>query len=262
MTDQASAVTGKAAAAPTTVAGYLLDRLSSLGVGHVFGVPGDYDLALLDVVLEHPGIEWIGTVTELGAAYAADGYARLAGFGALITTFGVGELSAIDGVAGSYAEYVPLVHVAVGPSEAMERTGAIVHHTAGDGDYGRFARAHEQVTCARAVLRAGNAVAEIDRVLSTAIRERRPVYLRVPSDVAAAPAVPPAGPLTVTGEDGVDEASLGAFLAAAGARLVAASSVAVLAAFLVDRFGARDELAALLAAGHLPDLLQGRSPAD
>jgi indolepyruvate decarboxylase len=252
MTDHASAVTGKPAVAPTTVAGYLLERLSSLGVRHVFGVPGDYDLAMLDVVLEHRSIKWVGNVTELGAAYAADGYARLAGFGALITTFGVGELSAINGVAGSYAEYVPLVHVAVGPSEAMERAGALVHHTAGDGNYGRFARAHEQVTCAHAVLRADNAAAEIDRVLSAAIRERRPVYLRLPSDVAAAPAPPPIGPLTAADEDGVDEASLEAFLAAAAARLAGASSVAVLADFLVDRFGARNELAALLAAGRFP----------
>ena len=36
--------------------------------------------------------------------HAADGYARIKGIAALITTFGVGELSAINGIAGSYAE--------------------------------------------------------------------------------------------------------------------------------------------------------------
>jgi len=157
--------------APMTVTDYLLHRLSSLGVRHLFGVPGDYNLALLDTVLAYPDVEWVGTANELGAAYAADGYARTVGFGALLTTFGVGELSAINGVAGSYAECVPLVHIAVSATQAMEHAGAIVHHTAGDGDFDRFARAHAQVTCAHAVLRPDNAAEEIDRVLSTALRK-------------------------------------------------------------------------------------------
>ena len=236
--------------APMTVTDYLLHRLTSLGVRHLFGVPGDYNLALLDTVLAHPDIEWVGTANELGAAYAADGYARTVGFGAVLTTFGVGELSAINGVAGSYAEYVPLVHIAVSPTQAIERAGAVVHHTAGDGDFERFARAHEQVTCAHAVLRPDNAADEIDRVLSTAIRESRPVYLRLPADVALAPVRAPGDPLATNVAP--NETNLAAFLAAARCRLSGASTVAVLADFLVDRFRARDELAELLAAGDFP----------
>ena len=45
--------------------------------------------------------------TEQGAGYAADSYARLRGLGALVTTFGVGELSALNAIAGAYAESVP-----------------------------------------------------------------------------------------------------------------------------------------------------------
>ena len=39
---------------------------------------------------------------ELNAAYAADGYARVKerSLGVIITTFGVGELSAMNGIAG------------------------------------------------------------------------------------------------------------------------------------------------------------------
>ena len=39
---------------------------------------------------------------ELNAAYAADGYARVKnqGLGVVLTTFGVGELSATNGIAG------------------------------------------------------------------------------------------------------------------------------------------------------------------
>ncbi|MCI2420113.1 thiamine pyrophosphate-dependent enzyme [Saccharopolyspora sp. K220] len=236
--------------ASTTVAEYLLQRLVFLGVRHVFGVPGDYNLALLDIVLAHPDIDWVGTAGELGAAYAADGYARTAGFGALLTTFGVGELSAINGVAGSYAERVPLVHLAVGPAEAAERAGAVMHHTAGDGDYERFARAHGPVTCAQAVLRPTTAATEIDRVLTTAIRESRPGYLRLPSDVASALVEPPTERLALSA--GVDEDSFAAFLDVAGERLAEARTVTVLADFLVDRFHARAELIRLLEAGRFP----------
>ena len=94
-----------------TVGDYLADRLVEAGVDHVFGVPGDYTLALLDHIVDHAELSWTGCTNELNAGYAADGYARLRGIGALITTFGVGELSAINALAGSFAEHVPVVHI-------------------------------------------------------------------------------------------------------------------------------------------------------
>ncbi|MDR2994195.1 MAG: alpha-keto acid decarboxylase family protein, partial [Bacillus cereus] len=67
-----------------TVSTYLLDRLKELGIEHIFGVPGDYNLAFLDDVLAHEHLKWIGNCNELNAAYAADGYARIKGIAALI----------------------------------------------------------------------------------------------------------------------------------------------------------------------------------
>ncbi len=231
-----------------TITEYLLSRLRELGVDHLFGVPGDYNLVLLDDVLDTPGMEWVGTAAELGAAYAADGYARVRGFGALLTTFGVGELSAINGVAGSFAERVPLLHLTVGPAQAMEDAEAVVHHTAGDGDFSRFARAHESVTCAQGVLRADNAAAEIDRVLIAALGERRPGYLRMPSDVGRLRVPAPRQPLPRPEPD-VDAAELARFVDVARDRVATAGSMAVLADFLADRFGARKELEELVSIG-------------
>lgn len=51
----------------------------------------------------------MGNSNELNASYAADAYSRIKGLGALITTFGVGELSAANGIAGAYAELAPVV---------------------------------------------------------------------------------------------------------------------------------------------------------
>lgn len=81
-----------------TIGDYLLLRLKQIGVKHIFGVPGDYNLEFLDQIYAHDGIDWIGTCNELNASYAADGYARINGIGTLVTTFEVGELSAINGL--------------------------------------------------------------------------------------------------------------------------------------------------------------------
>ena len=91
-----------------TVAEYVVKRLSDLGVDKVFGVPGDYSFPIDDAIEVCPTLEWIACANELNAAYAADGYARLKGAAILSTTYGVGELSAINGVMGSKAHRLPV----------------------------------------------------------------------------------------------------------------------------------------------------------
>ncbi|MFF3564891.1 alpha-keto acid decarboxylase family protein [Streptomyces sp. NPDC002574] len=234
-----------------TVGDYLLTRLAELGIRHLFGVPGDYTMAFLDHVVAHDRIRWVGNANELNAAYAADGYARVRGAGALVTTYGVGELSAINGIAGAYAEYVPVIHIVGGPSTAARQSGVLLHHTLGDGDDRHFLRAHAEVTVAQAYLTAGNALAEIDRVLVTSRRERRPGYLLLPADVAATPAEPPDRPLSVP-EPEASARVLERFTDAARTELAGAGTVGLLADFLVDRFGAQAEVAELVAAGQIP----------
>jgi len=85
------------------VADYVLTRLSQLGIDRIFGVPGDYAFSIDDAAERVPGLSWVGCANELNAAYAADGYARIRGAAMLSTTYGVGELSAINGVMGSKA---------------------------------------------------------------------------------------------------------------------------------------------------------------
>jgi TPP-dependent 2-oxoacid decarboxylase len=178
-----------ATATTTTVGSYLATRLVQLGVTHLFGLPGDYNLTLLDELLAVDGINWSGSTNELNAAYTADGYARVGRRpGALVTAHGVGELSAINGIAGSFAEDVPVVHIVGMPSRAAMKLRAPLHHTLLDGDFLRFERIYREVTAAQAVLlHPLMAAQEIDRVLVTALNNSKPVYLGVPSDVASAP---------------------------------------------------------------------------
>lgn len=226
-----------------SVADYLLDRLSQCGVEHLFGVPGDYNLQFLDHVIDSPVIRWVGCANELNASYAADGYARCKGFAALLTTFGVGELSAMNGIAGSFAEYVPVLHIVGAPCSAAQQKGELMHHTLGDGELRHFFKMSEPITAAQAILTEQNACYEIDRVLSVMRRERRPGYLMLPADVAKKPAIPPVSVFTDELLP-LDHACLQAFREAAEARLATSQRTALLADFLVLRYGLKKSLQA------------------
>ncbi|EBX9327081.1 alpha-keto acid decarboxylase family protein [Salmonella enterica subsp. enterica serovar London] len=223
---------------PYTVADYLLDRLAGCGIGHLFGVPGDYNLQFLDHVIDHPTLRWVGCANELNAAYAADGYARMSGAGALLTTFGVGELSAINGIAGSYAEYVPVLHIVGAPCSAAQQRGELMHHTLGDGDFRHFYRMSQAISVASAILDEQNACFEIDRVLGEMLAARRPGYIMLPADVAKKTAIPPTEALALP----VHEAQSGvetAFRYHARQCLMNSRRIALLADFLAGRFGLR-----------------------
>ena len=164
-----------------TVAEYLLTRLKEIGVDHLFGVPGDFVLGFFNEVLKSD-VKYVGTCNELNAAYAADGYARIRGIGAFSSTYGVGELSAVNGVAGAFAERVPMVVITGSPATAYFRTRPLLHHTL--GDYQIPLRIYEEITAASTQLASGDtAPAEIDRVLSACLSHQQPVYISLPSDV-------------------------------------------------------------------------------
>jgi indolepyruvate decarboxylase len=172
-----------------TVAKYLLSRLKEIGVDHLFGVPGDFVLGFFNEVLKSD-IEYIGTCNELNAAYAADGYARIRGIGVFSSTYGVGELSAVNGVAGAFAERVPIVVITGSPATINFRTRPLLHHTL--GDYQVPLRIYEKITVASTELISGEtAPAEIDRVLSACLSQQKPVYISLPSDVVMMKCNPP-----------------------------------------------------------------------
>ena len=234
-----------------TIGDYLLDRLSALGIDHLFGVPGDYNLQFLDHVIAHDSVCWVGCANELNAAYAADGYARVQGAGALLTTYGVGELSAINGTAGSFAEYVPVLHIVGAPRTASQQRGELLHHTLGDGNFSHFYEMSGPVSCAQAQLTVDNACREIDRVLQEMITHRRPAYLMLPADVAKAPTSPPGCPLAVESST-VDDNQLAEFKEQARRLLSNSRRVVLLADFLAQRFGLQPKLQAWVESQPLP----------
>ncbi|CAG9961937.1 unnamed protein product [Clonostachys byssicola] len=168
------------------VAEYLFARLRQLGIDSVHGVPGDYNLDLLDYV-EPAGLLWVGNANELNAAYAADGYARIKGISAIITTFGVGELSAVNAIAGAYTERAAVVHIVGIPARSSQDNRLLIHHTFNDGEYNRFATIHSHVTVAQTRLWDPRTSPEqIDEALRQCLIHSRPVYIEIPVDLVPA----------------------------------------------------------------------------
>lgn len=172
-----------------SVAEYVVNRLADLGIDRVFGVPGDYSFPFDDAIEACDRVEWIVCANELNAAYAADGYARIQGAAILSTTYGVGELSAINGVMGAKAQRLPVFHIVGAPSTQIQRQGLITHHTLGDGVYNNFRQLSEAACCVAAYLTPDNAIAEMERVIREALRLSAPAYITVPMDLAKMPVI-------------------------------------------------------------------------
>jgi len=170
-----------------TIIQYLIKRINDLGVSEFFGVPGDYNFNILEEIGFNPDTKWVGCCNELNAGYAADGYARIKGMGAVVTTFGVGELSAINAVAGSYAEEVPIIKIVGIPKRKAVDSARVLHHCVGRPDYDVFCEIYSKITKYSVILSEENAQKEIETALSIAYNDKKPVYIALYDDLCKLP---------------------------------------------------------------------------
>lgn len=219
-----------------TVGQYLIQQLKSLGIKHVFGVPGDYAFPINDAITNDPEIEWIGDCNELNATYAADGYARIRGYGAVCTTYGVGELCTLGGIAGAYSENVPIVHIVGMPASKIMSSDKIVHHSLGNHDYHAYERMVEPSVAALSYLTPENAFTEINRVLRKMVQEKKPVYFCLPGDYCDTKITQSPELITPISELQSNESSLKEAKNLIEQKLREARNPVILAGNLVDRF--------------------------
>ncbi|MCP9809702.1 alpha-keto acid decarboxylase family protein [Cyanobium sp. HWJ4-Hawea] len=170
-----------------TVSEYLVQRFVDLGIDKAFGIPGDFPFPILDAIEASDDLQWIGCVSELNAAYSADGYARMRGASFLCTTYGVGELSTINGLMGSKAHRLPVFIVVGSPCRRIVHQKLSTYHTFGDGNYGDHEHIIESACCVKAILTAENAVEEIERAIRMALSKCEPAYILLPQDVGLMP---------------------------------------------------------------------------
>lgn len=93
------------------IADLMIDLLGQVGVKYIFGVPGGA-IEDLNVAIHHNqrGIQPIVAKHEQGAAFMADGYARVSGqLGVCVSTAGPGASNMITGLASSYGDYIPVL---------------------------------------------------------------------------------------------------------------------------------------------------------
>jgi indolepyruvate decarboxylase len=234
---------------PKTVMEHVLGRLKAIGIEDIFGVPGDFAFPVNDAVVNYPGINWIGCCNELNAGYAADGYARIRGIGAVSTTYGVGELSAINAIGGACAERLPLFHLVGMPNTPTQERRALVHHTLGDGEFEFFRKMAEPVVCASAVMTPQNAAYETERLIAEALYHRRPVYMAFPSDVPDQQVLGSAQPLEPARSNG---AALRSAADAIIAALAGAGTACILPGLLAKRAGLGEQVQTFIDATGLP----------
>ena len=191
-TGSAVANSASSGATGSTVGTYLASRLEQAGVRDYFVVPGDFNLILLDQILENPRLRMIGCCNELNAGYAADGYARSNGVAAMVVTYSVGGLSALNAVACAYAEDLPVIVVVGGINSDSEWQDKIIHHALGEVRYDYQREIYAHVTAgAFSVRHAADAPAMIDGAIDLALRRRKPVMLEIACNLASMPVPAP-----------------------------------------------------------------------
>lgn len=232
-----------------TVSLYLLHRLQEIGIKHLFGVPGDYNLDFLDDVMDSP-IKWVGNCNELNAGYAADGYARLNGIGAAVVTYGVGGFSIINAVAGAYAEHVPMIVINGAPPAKRRESGALVHHLV--SNYYLQLDIFKKITTDAALLMDPNtAPDEIDRVIRNCFTHKLPAYIELPADITHAPCRAPEKPL-ITMPLTSNPDSLAECVKEAAGLLNKSASPMILAGVELLRFGLGNEALRLIETSEVP----------
>jgi indolepyruvate decarboxylase len=231
-----------------TVGQYLVDRLSELGLEHLFSIAGDYSIEWVNSYVEPSTITVIEEVNELIAGYAADGYARFKGIGALCTTYSAGSLCAVNAIAGAYVEKVPVVLINGTPSIkrtiTFEQTGFSSHHfiSGRETDLQVF----EYITVATA--RVDNpdlAPMLIDYALTQCITERRPVYIELLEDMVDLECEAPKGKLKPA-RIMSDSDSLQQSIDKIGEKLATADKPLIWVGVEIERYGLQKKAASLI----------------
>lgn len=226
---------------------YLIRRLCDYGIRHVFGLPGDYVLSFYSM-LEHSSLDLVNCTREDCAGYAADAYARVNGMGAVCVTYGVGGLSLANSIAGAYAEMSPVVLISGAPGLRERINNPLLHH--------RVREWHTQLDVFDKICAASLEIADpvtafrdIDFLLDTAHRTKRPVYLELPRDmVTIVPDQirPYACPQQMSDPDALAEA-----IHEAVARIEQAKKPVIIAGIELHRYGLQAEVVALAEASKI-----------
>lgn len=242
------------------VGSYLIQRLYDHDVRHIFGVPGDFVLGFYQELIQSNKLKVINTCDEQGAAFAADAYARINGLGVVCVTYCVGGLKIVNATAQAFAEKSPVVVISGAPGIKERRKNPLLHHKVRDFDTQQ--KIFEHITVDSVLVdNPRTAAKDIDRVLSSATRYKRPVYIELPRDKVSIPIyqeqyVDPSTTYSKTAkiEEGceTDMDSMQEALAEATAMINSSKQPVIIAGVEIHRFGLQDKLLRLTYKTNIP----------
>ena len=242
------------------VGSYLIQRLYDHDVRHIFGVPGDFVLGFYQELIQSNKLKVINTCDEQGAAFAADAYARINGLGVVCVTYCVGGLKVVNATAQAFAEKSPVVVISGAPGIKERRKNPLLHHKVRDFDTQQ--KIFEHITVDSVLVdNPRTAAKDIDRVLSSATRYKRPVYIELPRDTVSIPIyqeqyVDPSTTYSKTAkiEEGyeTDMDSMQEALVEATAMINSSKQPVIIAGVEIHRFGLQDKLLQLTYKTNIP----------
>ena len=242
------------------VGSYLIQRLYDHDVRHIFGVPGDFVLGFYQELIQSNKLKVINTCDEQGAAFAADAYARINGLGVVCVTYCVGGLKVVNATAQAFAEKSPVVVISGAPGIKERRKNPLLHHKVRDFDTQQ--KIFEHITVDSVLVdNPRTAAKDIDRVLSSATRYKRPVYIELPRDTVSIPIyqeqyVDSSTTYSKTAkiEEGyeTDMDSMQEALAEATAMINSSKQPVIIAGVEIHRFGLQDKLLQLTYKTNIP----------
>ena len=242
------------------VASYLIQRLYDHDVRHIFGVPGDFVLGFYQELIQSKKLKVINTCDEQGAAFAADAFARINGLGVVCVTYCVGGLKIVNATAQAFAEKSPVVVISGAPGIKERRKNPLLHHKVRDFDTQQ--KIFEHITVDSILVdNPRTATKDIDRVLSSATRYKRPVYIELPRDKVSIPIYQEqyVDPHTIysktakIGEEyGTDMASMQEALAESTSMINSSKQPVIIAGVEIHRFGLQDKLLQLTYKTNIP----------
>lgn len=166
-----------------SVADLLLKYLENEGIEYIFGIPGTELTPLFNSLKSNKRIKPVLTKHETGAAFMADGYARIKKRpGACFAAAGAGLPNLMAGIASSYSDSVPVVAL-TGQASAKSRVKGILRES---NKYG--GDPVSMLNCVTKynsmIINKYKAEIEIREAFRTAVTGRKgPVHLSLPSDI-------------------------------------------------------------------------------
>jgi len=247
-TQERPAVQREASVTSLSIGQYLIRRLGDYGIRHVFGLPGDYVLSFYSMLEKSP-LDLVNCTREDCAGFAADGYARVNGMGAVCVTYSVGGLSLANSIAGAYAEKSPVVLISGAPGLGERASDPLLHHRVREWQT-QLEVFDKLCAASREINDPATAFRDIDFLLDTAHRLKRPVYLELPRDMVSV--VPEQIRAFIRPPERSDPQALEEAVQEAVAKIEAAARPVIIAGVELHRYGLQREAVTLAEAAGIP----------